>query len=94
MAAGAGAEGLDADKARRFRDAVSAFVTKAHTSMKGPEIALHGEVSGVGPSRQSEQHSRFFTGPYQRRVISKAGHYLPAEVPREFAGALLELLAG
>jgi pimeloyl-ACP methyl ester carboxylesterase len=59
-----------------------------------PTIALHGEVSGVGPPRQSEQHSRFFTGPYQRRVISKAGHYLPAEVPREFAGALLELLAG
>ena len=59
-----------------------------------PTIALHGEASGVGPSRQSEQHARFFTGPYQRRVIPKAGHYLPAEVPREFAGALLELLAG
>jgi len=59
-----------------------------------PTISLHGDASGVGPPRQSEQHSRFFTGPYQRRVIPKAGHYLPAEVPREFAGALLELLAG
>jgi pimeloyl-ACP methyl ester carboxylesterase len=59
-----------------------------------PTISLHGDASGVGPPRQSDQHSRFFTGPYQRRVIPKAGHYLPAEVPREFAGALLELLAG
>ena len=56
-----------------------------------PTIVLHGEASGVGPPAQSEQHARFFTGPYQRRVIPKAGHYLPAEVPGEFAGALLEL---
>jgi pimeloyl-ACP methyl ester carboxylesterase len=59
-----------------------------------PTISLHGDASGVGPPRQSDQHSRFFTGPYKRRIIPKAGHYLPAEVPREFAGALLELLAG
>jgi pimeloyl-ACP methyl ester carboxylesterase len=59
-----------------------------------PTIVLHGEASGVGPSRQSEQHARFFAGPYQRRVIPVAGHNLPAEAPREFAGALLELLGG
>jgi pimeloyl-ACP methyl ester carboxylesterase len=58
-----------------------------------PTIALHGEASGVGPAGQSAEHARFFTGQYQRRVIPKAGHYLPAEAPREFAGALLELLA-
>jgi pimeloyl-ACP methyl ester carboxylesterase len=56
-----------------------------------PTIVLHGEASGIGPPRQSEQHARFFTGPYQRRVIPVAGHYLPAEAPREFADALLEL---
>jgi pimeloyl-ACP methyl ester carboxylesterase len=59
-----------------------------------PTVVLHGEASGVGPPGQSEQHARFFTGPYQRRTIAKAGHYLPAEAPREFAGALLELLGG
>jgi len=59
-----------------------------------PTIALHGEASGVGPPAQSAKHARFFSGPYQRRVIAKAGHYLPAEAPREFAGALRELLAG
>jgi pimeloyl-ACP methyl ester carboxylesterase len=59
-----------------------------------PTIVLHGEASGIGPPKQSEQHARFFAGPYQRRVIHVAGHYLPAEAPREFAGALIELLAG
>ena len=54
---------------------------------------LLSPVFGAGPVAQSVQHARFFSGPYQRRVIAKAGHYLPAEVPREFAGALLELLA-
>ena len=59
-----------------------------------PTIVLHGEASGIGPPRQSEQHARFFTGPYQRRVIPIAGHYLPAEVPYEFAKAVLELSGG
>jgi pimeloyl-ACP methyl ester carboxylesterase len=59
-----------------------------------PTIALHGEASGVGAPAQSAHHARFFSGPYQHRVIAKAGHALPAEAPREFAGALLDLLAG
>jgi pimeloyl-ACP methyl ester carboxylesterase len=59
-----------------------------------PTISLHGEASGVGPPAQADRHAPFFSGSYQRRVIPKAGHYLPAEVPREFAGAVLELLAG
>jgi pimeloyl-ACP methyl ester carboxylesterase len=59
-----------------------------------PTIVLHGEASGVGPPAQSEQHARHFSGPYQRRVIPVAGHYLPAEAPRQFADAVLELMAG
>jgi pimeloyl-ACP methyl ester carboxylesterase len=66
----------------------------AQPKISVPTIVLHGEASGVGPPGQSERHARFFSGPYQRRVIPVAGHYLPAEAPREFAGALLELLAG
>jgi pimeloyl-ACP methyl ester carboxylesterase len=66
----------------------------AQPKISVPTIVLHGEASGVGPPGQSERHARFFSGPYQRRVIPVAGHYLPAEAPREFAGALLELLVG
>ena len=65
----------------------------AQPKISVPTIVVHGEASGIGPPAQSEQHARFFTGPYQRRVIPVAGHNLPAEAPREFAGALVELLA-
>ena len=58
-----------------------------------PTISPHGEASGVGPPAQADRHAQFFTRPYQRRLIPKAGHYLPAEVPRDFAGAVLELVS-
>lgn len=57
-----------------------------------PTIALHGEANGVGPPAMSEKHARFFTGPYQRRVIPRAGHNLPQEVPGVVAEAALELI--
>jgi pimeloyl-ACP methyl ester carboxylesterase len=57
-----------------------------------PTIALHGEANGVGPPTTSEQHARFFTGPYQRRVIPRAGHNLPQEVPAVVSEAALELI--
>jgi len=57
-----------------------------------PTIALHGEANGVGPPATSEQHARFFTGPYQRRVIPRAGHNLPQEVPALVSEAALELI--
>jgi pimeloyl-ACP methyl ester carboxylesterase len=66
----------------------------AQAKISVPTIVLHGAASGVGPPGQSERHARFFTGPYQRRVIPVAGHYLPAEAPRQFADAVLELIAG
>jgi pimeloyl-ACP methyl ester carboxylesterase len=66
----------------------------AQPKISVPTIVLHGAASGVGPPAQSERHARLFTGPYQRRVIPVAGHYLPAEAPRLFADAVLELIAG
>jgi pimeloyl-ACP methyl ester carboxylesterase len=66
----------------------------AQPKISVPTIVLHGEASGVGPPAQSERHARFFSGPYQRRLIPVAGHYLPAEAPRQFADAMLELMAG
>jgi Tfp pilus assembly protein PilF len=62
--------------ARRFRDAVSAFVEQAKTSMKGPDIALHGEVPDivvptVGISIDSVAEAiRGFLHSSQRRRIS------------------------
>jgi pimeloyl-ACP methyl ester carboxylesterase len=64
----------------------------AHPTIAAPTIALHGEANGVGPPAMSEKHARFFTGPYQRRVIPRAGHNLPQEVPGVATEAALELI--
>jgi pimeloyl-ACP methyl ester carboxylesterase len=57
-----------------------------------PTIALHGEANGVTPLQTSADHARFFTGPYERRVIARAGHNLPQEVPDFVTAATLELV--
>jgi pimeloyl-ACP methyl ester carboxylesterase len=64
----------------------------AQPTIPVPTIALHGEANGVGPPAMSEKHARFFTGPYQRRVIPRAGHNLPQEVPGVVTEAALELI--
>ena len=56
-----------------------------------PTIVLHGESDGVSPPRSSERHDRFFTGPYQRRVVPIAGHFLPREAPEAVVQAVREL---
>ena len=57
-----------------------------------PTIALHGEANEVTPLQTSADHARFFTGPYERRVLPRAGHNLPQEVPDIVTAATLELV--
>jgi len=57
-----------------------------------PTIVLQGEADGVTPPELSEAHAKFFTGPYRRRLIPRAGHNLPQEEPEIFADAVLELI--
>jgi pimeloyl-ACP methyl ester carboxylesterase len=57
-----------------------------------PTIALQGEADGVHPPASSEQHSVFFTGPYQRHLLPRIGHNPPQEAPQAFADAVLELI--
>ncbi len=59
-----------------------------------PTIVLHGGHDGVGPAEQSEHHARYFTGPYQRRVLPRIGHNVPQEAPAAFVVSLRELLGG
>jgi pimeloyl-ACP methyl ester carboxylesterase len=57
-----------------------------------PTIVLHGEADGVALPESSEGHAKHFTGPYQRRLIPRAGHALPQDAPRAVAQAVLELV--
>ncbi len=53
-----------------------------------PTVVLHGECDGVGPPEQSENAARYFTGPYQRKVIPVAGHFLSREAPQAVVEAI------
>jgi pimeloyl-ACP methyl ester carboxylesterase len=64
----------------------------AQPTIAVPTISLNGEANGVGPPERSAGHARFFSSPYQRRVIPIAGHNLPQEVPDVVSEATLELI--
>ena len=58
-----------------------------------PTISLHGECDGVGPPDSIDHQARQFTGPYQRRLIPIAGHFLPREAPGAVVRAICDLEA-
>lgn len=58
-----------------------------------PTIVIQGEGDGVnlaGAATPAQQ--RFFTGPYQRRLVPVIGHDVPQEAPADVAKAILELI--
>ena len=63
----------------------------AQPPIRVPTIVLHGASDGVSLPESSAGHRRFFTGPYQRRVVPVAGHFLPQEAPAAVIEALHEL---
>ena len=58
-----------------------------------PTIVLHGTGDGIALPEASAGHARHFTGPYERRLVPRAGHAVPQEAPRETAAAVMELVA-
>ncbi|WP_034885988.1 alpha/beta fold hydrolase [Ensifer aridi] len=56
-----------------------------------PTIVLQGGDDGVDPPSSADDDAKYFTGPYERRIVPGAGHNLPQEAPTEFAKAVLDL---
>ena len=56
-----------------------------------PSIVLHGADDDVFPPASSQQHQRFFSGPYERRVLPGIGHNPPQEAAGLFAKAVLDV---
>ncbi len=58
-----------------------------------PTIVLHGACDGVDVPAGSEDAHRFFDGPYRRRLVPVAGHFLPHEAPGSVVEAIVEDLS-
>jgi pimeloyl-ACP methyl ester carboxylesterase len=56
-----------------------------------PTISMDGGDNGVLAIEALADHARFFTGPYERRIISGVGHNVPQESPQDFADAVKAL---
>ena len=70
-------------------DAIEAKLA-AQPPITVPTIVLHGDGDGVVPAA-AQRATPLFTGPYQRRVVPVAGHFLPREAPAAVIEALSEL---
>ena len=57
-----------------------------------PTISYDGTDDGVRLPTDASVHARHFTNTRSHRVIAGVGHNMPQEAPREFAGAVLELV--
>jgi pimeloyl-ACP methyl ester carboxylesterase len=57
-----------------------------------PTIAVHGGDDDVLTPAGSAGHAKYFTGPYERRVLAGVGHNPPHEAPAAFAAAILDVL--
>jgi pimeloyl-ACP methyl ester carboxylesterase len=55
-------------------------------------VALFGEASGMGAPPAEDRHARHFSGSYERRIISGAGHLLPREAPEAIVAAVQDVL--
>jgi pimeloyl-ACP methyl ester carboxylesterase len=64
----------------------------AQPRIRVPTIVLHGACDGVDPPEGSKDDAGFFSGPYDRRVVPVAGHFLPWEAPDAVAQAIRELI--
>jgi pimeloyl-ACP methyl ester carboxylesterase len=61
-------------------------------SIAVPTVVLDGEADGVDQTSTEDRAAAHFTGPYDRRLIPSAGHFLPHEAPDAVVAAVETLL--
>ena len=71
-------------------DAIEARL-ESQPAIAVPSICIHGEGDGVSPPESSAGHARYFSGPYRRVLVPRAGHNLPQEAPAVWADAVMSL---
>jgi len=58
-----------------------------------PTVVLQGACDGVDLEYFTRDHERHFAGPYERRVVPLAGHFLPREATEAVLQAIVDPLA-
>ncbi len=66
----------------------------AQPKISVPTINLHGGHDGVGPAPERDGQAKFFSGPYERRLLPGIGHNVPQEAPAAMVAALRDLMKG
>ena len=80
---------LNAPSDPRFTEAERRLASRPPITV--PSIVLHGADDTVGPPSRSEGEMTQFPPGTARRVVPKAGHFMPREQPGVVVEALLEL---
>lgn len=57
-----------------------------------PTLVLHGAADGVNHPETSAGKERFFSGPYQRKLLEGVGHFPTREAPQAVCAELLRFL--
>jgi pimeloyl-ACP methyl ester carboxylesterase len=55
-----------------------------------PTTVLHGADDGVTLPETSANREHLFTGDYERKLVSSAGHFVPRENPNVVLAAILK----
>jgi pimeloyl-ACP methyl ester carboxylesterase len=59
-----------------------------------PTVNLHGGHDGISPVSEKDAQAKFFSGPYERRLLPGIGHNVPQEAPAATVAALRDLMKG
>jgi pimeloyl-ACP methyl ester carboxylesterase len=64
----------------------------AQPKISVPTVNLLGEADVLGAPGADDRHAPHFSGPYERRIVPRAGHFLPREAPEAVVEAVRTLL--
>jgi len=61
--------------------------------LRVPTLTLHGSLDPVNSPLTSEGKEAYFAGPYERRLVAKAGHFPQRECPADTASGAIDWLS-
>jgi pimeloyl-ACP methyl ester carboxylesterase len=64
----------------------------AQPRIAAPTVVLAGEADGVDPPSPDDHDAVHFTGPYERRLLPRVGHFVPREAPDAVVAGVRSLL--